>query len=228
MIKRFENKMVMIKALLRLLRMNQPLWQDFIPLVNAVNELESLIAQIEATRQITDANYSGMIAEKTNLQNSLIAKAFEITSMLNALASSTKNQILLKKVNFPISELQRLRDGELASKCKGIATLTREYMPVMVDYPFSESELAGFEGQTDAYESGLPNHRVSVSERKAANEKLKDLFKMTDEVLINQIDRLMFRYSTMAPDFYASYQNARKVVDYGVRHEIPEEQVKQE
>jgi len=227
MIKRFENKMVMVKALLRLLRLNQPLWQDSVPISNAVNELEGLIAQIEATRLITDANHTGMITEKTNLQNSLITKAFEISSMLHALASSSKNLILLKKVDFPISELQRQRDGELASMCKGIATLTHEYMPALVDYPVTEAELEGFEELTAEYESGLPNHRVSVSERKAANEKLKDLFKMADVVLINQIDRLMFRYSTTAPDFYASYQNARKVVDYGIRHEKPEAEVPQ-
>jgi len=37
---------------------------------------------------------------------------------------------------------------------------------------------------------------------------------------------MMFRFSTTAPDFYASYQNARKVVEYGTRHEKPEVEAK--
>jgi len=225
MIKRFENKMVMLKALLRLLRLNQSLWQDSVPFVNAVNQLEALIAQIEATRMITDENRSGMVAEKTKLQNSLITKAFEITSMLHAMASSLKNQILLGKVDFPISELQRQRDGGLASICKGIAILARENMPGLIEYKITEPELTGYEGQIAQYESGLPNHRVSVSERKAANVKLKDLHKQADDVLSNQIDRLMVRFSTANPDFYASYHNAHKVVDYGIRHDKPEDPV---
>jgi len=226
MIKRFENKMVMLKALLKLLRLNQSLWQDFLPFANAVNELKSLVAQIDATRLLTDANNSGIVTEKTDLQNLLINKAFEIASMLHALASSSKNQVLLKKVDFPISELQRQRDGELGSTCKGIETLARENMPALVGYPVSEPELDGFSTQIEQYVVGLPNHRISVSERKSANEKLKDLFKIADDVLINQIDRMMFRFSTTAPDFYASYQNARKVVEYGTRHEKPEVEAK--
>lgn len=226
MIKRFENKLVMLKALLKLLKLNRSLWQDFLPFVNAVNELESLVAQIEATRLITDANNSGIVDEKTDLQNLLINKAFEIASMLHAMASSTKNQVLLKKVDFPISELQRQRDGELGSTCKGIEALARENMPALVGYPVSPPELDGFATQIEQYVAGLPNHRVSVSERKAANEKLKDFFKMADDVLINQIDRMMFRFSTTAPDFYASFLNARKVVEYGIRHEKPEVEAK--
>ena len=223
MIKRLENKMMMLKAVLKLLKSKRSLWKDTVPFVNAVNQLEALIAEIEATRMITDEDNTGLVAEKTALRNSLITKAFEIVSMLHAMASSTKNNILLGKVSFPISELQRQRDRELASTCKGIASIAREHLPSLDGYSITEPELVGFDEQISAYEGDLPNHRVSVSERKAANAKLKDLYKETDDVLVSQLDRLMFRFSTAKPDFYAAYLNARKVVDYGVRHDKPED-----
>ena len=223
MIKRFENKMIMLKALLKLLRSNRSLWKDSVPFVNAVNQLEGLLAEIEATRLITDEDHTGLIVEKTNLQNSLITRAFEIVSILHAMASGTKNNILLGKVNFPISELQRQRDRELASTCKMIAVIARDNLPSLAGYPIAEPELAGFEEQIIQYEGDLPNHRVSVAERKAANVKLKDLHKQADDVLTNQIDRLMFLFRTAKPDFYAAYLNARKIVDYGTRHDKPED-----
>jgi hypothetical protein len=221
--KRFENKMMMLKAVLKLLKSNRSLWEDSNPFVNAMNQLEELIAVIDATRLITDEDHTGLVAEKTALQNSLITKAFEIVSMLHAMASSTKNKILLGKVSFPISELQRQRDRELATTCKGIALIARDNLPSLGGYPISESELVDFDEQISVYESDLPNHRVSVSERKAANAKLKDLYKEADDVLTSQIDRLMFRFSTAKPDFYAAYLNARKIVDYGTRYEKPED-----
>jgi len=221
--KRFENKMVMLRALLTLLKANQSLWIDSPPLVNAVNQIENLIAVIEATLLITGKKYSGMVTEKTKLQKLLIIKTFELTSMLLAMASSTENDVLMEKVNFPISELQRQRDGELASTCKGIALLTHENMPALVGYPISEPELVSYQQQITQYEVGLPNHRVSVSERKAANAKLKDLIKLTDDVLNKQVDRLMIRFVTLHPDFYAAYHNTRKVVDYGTRYEKNDE-----
>ena len=223
MIKRFENKMVMLKALLKLLKSNQSLWSDSPPLVNAVSQIENLVTAIEATRLITDQNYSGMVTKKTKLQNSLITRTFELTSMLFAMASSTKNDVLMEKVNFPVSELHRQRDGGLASTCRGIAILAHENMPELAGYPISETDLVSYEEQIELYETGLPNHRVSVSERKVANSKLKDLIKQTDDVLSNQVDRLMIRFATLNPDFYAAYLNAHKVVDYGTRYEKPEE-----
>ena len=182
-----------------------------------------MIAEIEATLLITDEDHTGLVAEKTALQNSLITKAFEIVSMLHAMASSTKNNILLGKVSFPISELQRQRDRELATTCKGIALIARDNLPSLDGYPITEPELVVFDGQISAYEGDLPNHRVSVSERKAANAKLKNIYKEADEVLTSQIDRLMFHFSAAKPDFYAAYLNARKVVDYGTRHEKPDD-----
>lgn len=226
MIKRFENKMMMLKAVLKLLRSNRSLWKDSVPFVNALDQLEGLIAEIEATRLITDEDHTGLVAEKTALQNSLITKAFEIVSMLHAMASSTKNNILLGKVSFPISELQRQRDRELATTCKGIALIARDNLTLLAGYSITEPELVAFGEQISAYEGDLPNHRVSVSERKAANAKLKDIYKEADAVLTNQIDKLMFRFNTAKPDFYAAYLNARKVVVYGARHEKPEEQEK--
>ena len=221
--KRLENKMMMLKAVLKLLTSNKPLWKDSVPFVNAVNQLAELVAGIDATRLITDQDYTGLVAEKAALQNLLITKAFEIVSTLHAMASSTKNNILLGKVSFPISELQRQRERELATTCRGIVVIARNSLPSLAGYPITEPELVAFEEQVSVYEGDLPNHRVSVSERKAANAKLKDLHKEADNLLVNQIDRLMFRFSTAKPDFYASYINARKVVDYGIRHDKPED-----
>lgn len=70
--------------------------------------------------------------------------------------------------------------------------------------------------------------RVSVSERKAAHEKLAKLFAQTDALLKNQLDRLMVRFRETEPELYATYQNARRIIPYGVRHEKkkePENQV---
>ena len=76
MIKRLENKMMMLKAVLKLLRSNRSLWKETVPFVNAVNQLEGLIAEIEATLLITDEDHTGLVAEKTAMQHSLITRAF--------------------------------------------------------------------------------------------------------------------------------------------------------
>lgn len=214
-----ENKLIMLKTLLKFLDLNKSLWQNSVPFVNAVAQLRALIVQIDATRLIADEDYTGQTDQKTDLQDALINKAFSLVSIVRAMASSTKNKVLLAKVDYPISELQRLRYDDLASSCRGISSLIRENMVALTDYPVNEAVLTAYEEQIALYENGLPTHRISVSERKAANAKLKTLNKEADDVLVNQINTLMVPYGELNPDFYASYLNARKVIDYGTRYE---------
>jgi hypothetical protein len=217
--KQNENKLVMMKALLSFLKLNQAIWQNSAPFAAAVAELEELIAVIEVTRQITDLDQTGLVVEKKSLKAILVDTTFEIASQLVAMASKTGDQILLAKVNFPKSELEGQRDGGLASTSKTILTLGREKMASLVEYDITEDELSALEELIARYETSLPTSRVSVSGRKVNNAKIKDLFLNSNVLLKNQIKRIMTRYATSNPDFYAGYLNASKVVDYGTRYE---------
>lgn len=219
--KQDENKLVMMKALLSFLKLNQVVWQNSQPFVSAVNELNNLIAAIELTRQSTDVDQSGLVTEKRTYRTNLANHSFEIASQIYAMACQTKDQVLQAKVNFSKSELEGQRDGELASTSKTILALGRTYLQALIPYGITDAELNILEELIQTYESSLPTTRISVSERKANNEKLKGLFISSKLILKDQISRMMVRYQSSNPDFYAGYLSASKVVDYGIRHEKP-------
>jgi len=219
--KRFENKMIMLKAILSLLKQNETIWNASEPLVTAINELEGLIAQIEAIQQLTGEDNSGLSTTKKLQKDALVKRAFELASILFAMATRNKDQVLLAKVDFPISELQHLRDGELASKCKNILDLGRANLPQISGYGTSEEKLNMLDEQIVQYKISLPARRISVSELKAANQKLKEMLKQATDLVTDQIDRMLLQFESGMPDFYNAYLNARKVVDYGTRHEKP-------
>lgn len=217
--KQDENKLVMMRALLSFLRLNQTIWQGAQPFVSAVNELENLNTAIELIRQSTDLDQSGLAAEKKTLKTNLVNRHFELASQIYAMACQTKDSVLQAKVNYPKSELEGKRDGELATSSKTLVGLGRTHLQLLIPYGVTDSEINNFEQLILSYESSLPTTRISVSERKANNEKLKALFASAKQVLNDQIKRMMVRFETTAPDFYAGYLNASKVVDYGIRHE---------
>lgn len=138
------------------------------------------------------------------------------------MAVRTGNQVLLAKVDFPKSVLLRKRDGVLASYCKGILDLGNEYLDSLMTYNIAAAEILDLETQIKRYVQSLPEHRIMVSEGKAANKKLKDLIAKADVLLTEQLNKLMVRYQSLKPDFYAGYVNSRKVVDYGIRHNKPD------
>lgn len=219
--KQDENKLVMMKALVSFLKLNKVVWQNSQPFVTAVNDLDNLIADIESTRQSTDIDQTGLVTEKKKRRTNLANRSFEIASQIYAMACQTKDQVLQAKVNFSKSELEGQRDGELASTSKTILGLGRTYLQALIPYGITDAELNMLEELIQAYESSLPTARLSVSERKANNEKLKGLFANSKLLLKDQISRMMVRYQSSNPEFYAGYLSASKVVDYGIRHEKP-------
>ena len=134
MTKTDENKLSMLKAVVSLLKLYQSEWQNTATFAVAVAELESIIAQIEATRENTDADQTGPVAEKKTIQKMLIDKAFEIISQLSALATKTKDQILQANVNYTKSELQLMRESVLASICKSVVKIGREKIGPLGEY----------------------------------------------------------------------------------------------
>lgn len=222
--KRFENKLIMLKAVLSLLQQYQSLWQDATPLAEVYAYLKGLVAQIEEFKQVTSQSNSGLVAAKQNLQETLINQAFELASMLFAYARRNNDLVLQAKVDFTISQLRNLRDDELATKCLSVLTLGQSKADVLVEYGTTPEKLSMLDDLTNQYVEQLPNRRVTVSERKMANEKIKNLLAEALQATSEQLDRLMIRFKTSQPDFYASYLNARKVVDYGTRYEKAEKE----
>ena len=221
--KRFENKLIMLKAVLSLLQQNQSLWQDAAPLAAVYADLKQLVAQIEQFKQTTTQSNSGLVAAKQNLQEDLISQAFELASMLFAYARRNNDAVLQAKVDFTISQFRNLRDDELATKCLSVLNLGFSNEAALVEYGTTSEKLNLLSNLTNQYVEQLPNRRVTLSERKMANEKIKNLLAEALLVASEQLDRMMVRFKSEQAEFYTSYLNARKVVDYGIRHEKPED-----
>jgi hypothetical protein len=219
MTKTDDNKLAMLKAVLSLLKQYQSEWQNIASFVEAVLELESIIALIDATRETTETDQSGPVTEKKTIREMLIDKAFEILSQLSALAAKTKDQVLEGKVNFTKSDLQAMRQNLLVSTCKSFVKAGREYITPLGIYNVTSVDIDNFEALNTSYASRVPEYRVSISGRKAENESMHDSIKNGLHLLKEQISRMMVRFETTKPTFYAAYLNAIKVIDYGTRHE---------
>lgn len=220
--KRNENKLVMLKTSMSLLQQKRNKWKDMPPLLAAIETLNSLLAQLDLLRQLVGSDQKGVVIAKDKIQENLIAAAFEVSSILTAFAVQTNDAVLQSQVDFPISHLRNLRDDELGNFCRALLQLATDQGANLEPYCNSATQISDFNVLIESYEQRLPNRRISVSERKAANKKIKTLLSESMLVTTEQIDRLMVKFKTTDPDFYNAYLNARKIVDYGIRHEKPE------
>lgn len=219
MLKRLENKLMMLNTVLSFLKQNRSLWEASPVMVELITNLENLIGEIESLRLLTESNLTGITAEKNNQQEELIDKAYELSSILYAMASLADNKVLQAKVDYTESELQNIRGGDLLTTCTSIAAIVKENLTDLERFEITEDDASDLEKLIASFAENIPAYRVSVTERKAANEKMKELFLNADSLLNEQLDRMMVRYKNNSAEEYTAYTNARSIVNYGIRHE---------
>lgn len=227
MLKRLVNKLAMYQAVQSLLNANKSVWTSVPAIVETINDFESLLAEIETYMQLTQGNKKGITLQKAAQQALVIAHTYELSSVLYVLATKLNDVVLAAKVDFTETELLKKRDGNLVTTCLNIVDIATEHLAELIDYQVSGDELVVLKEEIKSFADNLTTGRVSVSERKAANAKLKDLFVQVDALLKKQLDRLMVRFRENESKFYQAYQNTRHIVNYGVRHEKPKEPEKE-
>ncbi len=219
MLKRLENKLMMLNIVLSFLKQNRSLWEASPVIVELISNMENLISEIESLRLLTESNLTGITAEKNKQQEELIDKAYELSSVLYAMASLADNKVLKAKVDYTESELQNIRGGDLLATCTAVVAIVKENLTALERFEITEDDASDLENLIASFAENIPAYRVSVTERKAANKKMKELFLKANNLLNEQVDRMIVRYKNTSPNAYAAYTNARSIVHYGIRHE---------
>lgn len=227
MLKRLANKLVMYHTVQSHLNLNNSIWTSVPAMGIIVSDFELLLTRIESYRQLIQENKKGITQQKAAQQALVISHTYELLSVLYAMATKKSNATLAAKVNYTETELLKKRDDQLVSICLSIVEIATEQLTELTAYQVSGDELIALKEEIEQFDAILPTGRVSVVERKAANEKLKDLFLEADALLKNQLDRIMVRYRKSNTEFYTIYRNTRHIVNYGIRHEKAKEPEKE-
>ena len=227
MLKRLANKLVMYRAVQSHLDRNKSMWTSVPAMATTINDFELLLAEIETYRKLTQENKTGITQQKAAQQALVIAHAYELSSVLYAMAIKKNDAVLAAKVDFTETDLLKKRDNHLVSTCRNILEFATEHLAELIAYQVTADELIVLKEEINSFAENLTTGRVSVTERKAANEKLKVVFLQVDSLLKKQLDRIVVRYRKTEPDFYTNYQSLRRIINYGVRHEKPKEPEKE-
>lgn len=217
------NKLTMLRALLSFMLKNQAKWQNIAPIAQVYSQICDLVDEIDSISQAIDNPNAGELDQKQDLKEMLIEDGFELISYIFAYADAQNNAVLRGKVDFPVSDLRNLRDGELPNKLKAILELVVGRENEIEPYGATPEKVESVRNLIGRYEEQLPKTRNNVSDKKSGNAKIKVAMKTATDILTNQLDKLMIRFKKEDPTFYVAYTSNRKVVDYGKRYEKPAE-----
>lgn len=196
------------------LNRNKPKWLTFEPMAEAVTAFDGPVAQILAfaSKQIRT---SGGAAEKRAALQTLGDAACFVATQVSAYAAKTSNLTLQARVNYSRTSVTAGSEQDAVTRCQTIHTSATEHLAALSKYRVDAAKLTELDHAIKAFQALINAPRDSTAQSAAATKQLPALFKTTDALLKNQLDKLMACFSASEPTFHAEYQTARVIVDAG-------------
>lgn len=213
---KLEAKMNMYDAVLAHCNAN-PLIVNSVPAFQtAVTTFRDIFEDLTDATQAEIQIISGITVDKAEQRKTLVQLAFDMAGQIFAFASATDNHILKGQVSYVFSDLNRLKDELLAPACQNILAAANANAVALVPYGVTAAKITELDDAISDYAAAVPGPRNAVSQRAAITNTIKDLFKSGDEMLKEQLDKLVIQFKTTEPEFYNAYKNNRVLLDPAV------------
>lgn len=206
----------------KVLDANQALFAGLDELTAAHLRLKNLLQQIEANRQVQEANQTGITENKATLRNALLLQVQKCIAGLTAYATATKNAALRKKVFYTPTALMRMPDPVFADVARLISGEANKLAAELEKYFITADDLAELPDLIARFKDAIPQKRVATNVSKVSTLNIAEVFSAADKLLKNEIDLYLLPFQLAQPDFYNAYKNARIIVNYNGRSKTPE------
>lgn len=177
------------------------------------DEFKDKIAAIKEVAQQKDMATQGAAADKKARKTSLCRIASAVAGAIYAYAATSGNNTLKQEVKFTNSQLMQTKDALLAPRCQNIHDLGAANLAALADYGINAAKLTELQAAIDAYAESAPKPRAAINKRAAKTATLPQLFKEADAILTERMDTFIGLFAAANPDFVATYQSARIIVD---------------
>ncbi|RIJ45332.1 hypothetical protein D1614_23370 [Maribellus luteus] len=192
---------------------NTALWSSIPILVSTKNDFDELIQRIADTNEKTLSNSKAVTADKALVLNNLIEKALIPSGILQAYAAITGDTKLLGKVKLTKTDVDRARETDVEALIAPVINEARNQLANLADYGLTEDMIVELETSLDDFKALIGQPRTVRNQAFAAMTLLDELFDAANEVVKNQLDKLMIRFQFTHTEFYSEYERARTIVD---------------
>lgn len=116
-------------------------------------------------------------------------------------------------VNFSSSDIYRIKDGEFSARCQTIHERGAANIAALADFGVTNAALTALQAAIEDYAASVPKPRSAITDRATVKRNIKNLFFDADDILIEQMDKLVEAMSKTQPDFANTYKSARVIID---------------
>lgn len=208
----------MYESVREIIRQHETVWTGVPKFVSAVAHFESELETLKNKAVGQNSVILGVSNNKSALFAELTGKIVAIQNALWVYANSSNNFELMARHKTSISDLKKMNNGAKLIHLEWIGKDLEEYAGALVEFGISAENVLEFTNLSENYRLASTQPRMAIIERKLLTKKLEEHSGNLDFILRFILDKLMVLFKIDAPDFVYSYMSARKVINYGTRH----------
>jgi len=211
------NRVTMFKTTIAVLDDNNSIWNSMTPLSTAVTAFKDRLTGIDAAAQKQETP-TGATQDKAGARDALEDVLFLMSEALGALAHASKDQDLLALTDITRSGIDKLDSEQLSNRATLVLAQATDRKTELVAFQVTQANIDELDRALQNYNAAKAGPRQATAERVAQTESLSNLIRDANDILRNQIDRLVNLFSRSHPQFVSSYLSARVIVDRAATH----------
>jgi len=218
------NRYEMMKSVEKFFTENAALIANQPKLVEAHAKLSILCDEIHIINTQQAVTTKGVTAQKTENRVGLITSIIKVNDGLKAHAAATSDVKLKVETNISDSEINRLRDNNLAVRTQAIFTLAKPLATELATWGVTIADIDALETNKVTVMQKTPAIRNIRAIATQATNNIKDKLKETSTLLKDTVDPMMLPFKTVNPTFFGEYRIARSIVNRAATQtQLPEQ-----
>jgi hypothetical protein len=208
-----KNKLLMYETVITYLQENKDIISTYPSFPDALSKLKKAINEIK----IKDIELTSNVLGKTIFVNSakedLIFTIIPITISIYNFAKEKNNIELKEKTRLTQSYYTRLRNIELVEQSLAIEHFTKKYLHGLIKYGITKNSVLELNTKILKFKNALNtfNNNLITLSSNSKTISLIDQFAEADNVMVNQIDKLVEPLNLENEEFYKDYLAIRSM-----------------
>lgn len=210
---RQEAKLSMYRAVEKHVNENTTITNTNAAFTAAFSTFSKKIANLQGSETVVSKQTKGVSADKSVLKTILCRSAADLAALVFAYANKTQNNTLKQEVNYSVSDFKKMSDDLIAPACKNIANAANSNLAALADYGVTAAMISDFEKDMANYSAAVPMPQNVRAAKTTETAAIKATIKEIDDVLKNEMDKLVTTFKTAEPKFVSTYLNVRVIID---------------
>jgi len=196
---------------------NNAIWATMTPFADAVTRLKNKVSAIDTAAQKQETP-TGATQGKAGARDALEDVLFLACEALGVLAHTSNDQDLLALTDITRSGIDKLDSEGLSNRAALVLAQANNTKTELATLQVTQTNIDELTQALQNYNTAKAGPRQATVTRVAQTESLSTLMREANDILRNQIDKMINLFSRSHPQFVSSYEAARVIVDRAASH----------